>query len=313
MRITRRHLQFSLAVLWLLDAALQCQPIMFSRGFARRILDPATQGQPAILAQPLHLIATQVSTYPAVANGAFITIQILLGLGLLTRRFTRVTLVASIAWALSVWIVGEGLGGVTTGSTILSGAPGAALLYAVIAALAWPARTKSADESPSRWAPIAWSALWLIGAALQLLGGNNSAASFTMMLRGAQSGSPGWIERIDHHLGLLRFPYWSAACVVALYLLIAMWALVPGWTRRLSLGLGMVVAMTGWLLVQGLGDLTSGQSTDLNTGPLIVLLALAGLGATHSREVAKRPLPLEWSSDTAGSGRRARPSLVTGS
>ncbi len=286
MRITRRHLQFSLAALWLLDGALQCQPIMFSRAFARRILDPAIQGQPAILAQPLHLIAAQVSAYPAVANGAFAVIQILLGLGLLTRRFARVTLLASIAWALSVWMVGEGFGGVSTGGTILSGAPGAALLYAVIALLAWPVRNARGDESPSWLALPAWCALWLVGAVLQLVGGNNSATSFTMMLRSAQSSSPQWIAGIDHHLAGLRLPGWSAALAIALYVLVAMWALVPGWTRQFSLAIGGIIAMAGWLLFQGLGDLTSGVSTDVNTGPLIVLLALALVGAVHSEEIA---------------------------
>jgi hypothetical protein len=35
------------------------------------------------------------------------------------------------------------------------------------------------------------------------------------------------------------------------------------------------------LLLQGLGDLTSGHATDPNSGPLIALLALAVVGATR--------------------------------
>ena len=128
MRISRRHLQVSLAVLWLLDGALQCQPSMFGPNFARKILSPARHGLPAIMASPLHVVAALESASPALANGGFALIQIALGVGLLTRRFTRVALLASIAWALSVWVVGEGLGGVTAGATVLSGAPGAALL-----------------------------------------------------------------------------------------------------------------------------------------------------------------------------------------
>ncbi len=291
MRITRRHLQVSLAVLWLFDGALQCQPIMFSRALARRILIPALQGQSAILSQPLHLIAAQVSAYPAVANGSFVLIQILLGLGLLTRRFVRVTLGASIVWALSVWMVGEGFGGVTTGATILSGAPGAALLYAVIALLEWPIRATQGDESPSWLALPAWCTLWLVGAALQLVGGNNSASSFTMMLRDAQSSSPQWIARIDRHLAVLRLPGWSAAVAIALYVLVATWALVPGWTRHFSVAIGGIVALAGWLLFQGLGDVTSGVSTDVNTGPLIVLLAFALISAEHSGVIAPSERP----------------------
>jgi hypothetical protein len=287
-RITRRHLQVSLGSLWLLDGALQCQPIMFSREFARQILAPAGVGQPTALAEPLHLVGALVSAQPALANGAFVLIQIILGLGLLTRRFNRAALAASIAWALSVWIVGEGLGGLATGATLLTGAPGAALLYAVIAVLAWPTRERQGDDRPSWLALPAWCTLWLVGAGLQLIHGNNSPASFTMMLRDAQSRAPGWIAGIDRHFVGLRIPSWTAAGVIAVYVLVAIWSLVPGWTQQLSVGIGVFLTLTGWLIFQGLGDLASGRSTDPNSGPLIVLLALAVIGA-YSRELEPHP------------------------
>jgi len=290
MSITRRHLQISVAALWLLDGALQCQPFMFSRDFARRILAPAGNGQPNALAQPTHAIIALVSAHPALANGAFALIQVALGVGILTRRFTRVALAASIAWALSVWIVGEGLGGLTMGSTLLTGAPGAALLYAVVAVLGWPNRNRQGDDRPSWLALPAWCTLWLSGVGLQLVAGNNSSTSFTTMLRSAQASSPGWIAGIDRHLLRLRMPSWTVAGVIALYLLVAMWALVPGWTRQLSIGIGVIISLTGWLLFQGLGDLTSGQSTDPNTGPLVFLLAVAVVGAANPRQFARQPL-----------------------
>lgn len=284
MRITRRHLQVSLAVLWLLDGVLQCQPVMFTRDFARQTLVPSLDQLPGVLAQPLHLVTTVVTAQPVLSNAGFALIQIALGVGLLTRRHTRVWLVGSILWATMVWMVGEGLGSMTSGATLLDGAPGAALLYAVIAVLAWPVRrTNNDDDRPSRWAIPAWCALWLTGAALQLVAGNNSAMSFTMMMRNAQSGSPQWIGSIDRHLARLHLPGWVAAVMVALDVLVAMWALVPGWTRRYSLGIGTVIALSGWLLFEGLGNLTSGQSTDPNSGPLIALLALAVVGASRPR------------------------------
>jgi hypothetical protein len=39
----RRRLQLTLGVLWLLDAALQYQPYMFSRAFATQTLAPTAQ------------------------------------------------------------------------------------------------------------------------------------------------------------------------------------------------------------------------------------------------------------------------------
>ena len=287
MRITRRHLQLSLAALWLLDGILQCQPFMFTSAFARSVLVPAGHGQPAVLAEPLHVAATLVLAHPALVNGAFALIQISLGLGLFVRRFTRFALAGSIAWAILVWIVGEGIGGIASGGTLLTGAPGAALLYVVIAVLAWPTRHARGDERPSRLVIPAWCALWLTGAGLQLVAGNNAASSFTKMLREAQSISPAWIAMIDHQLVRLRLPSWSPALVIALFVLVAIWTLVPGWTRDASVGIGVIIALTGWLLFQGLGDLTSGQATDPNSGPLIVLLAVAVVGATNDRKIER--------------------------
>lgn len=288
MRISRRHLQISLATLWLLDGALQCQPIMFTRDFARRVLTPAPHGQPAILAELVRALDALISTYPALANVGFASVQIALGLGLLTRRFARVALGASIAWALLVWVVGEGEGGVATGSTLLSGAPGAALLYAVIAVLAWPTRECARDEGPSWLAAPAWCGLWLTGAGLQLVAGNNSATALESMLRGASSNAPHWIVDIDRHLSNLPIPRWTTAGLIGIDVLVAIWGWLPGWPRYVSAVGGLLLALTGWFLFQGLGDLTSGRATDPNAGPLIALLALAVMSAEHPR-VRDRP------------------------
>jgi hypothetical protein len=279
-----------LALLWLLDGALQCQPYMFGKEFARRILAPAGLGQPSVVAEPVHVVAVLVAAHPALANGGFAIIQIVLGLALLSRRFTRVALAASIVWALSVWFVGEGLGGVTAGATLLTGAPGSALLYAVIAILAWPTRDRQEDDRPSWLALPAWCTLWLSGAVFQLVAGNDSAHSITMMLRAAESGSPEWLAGIDRHLAGFSLPEWTAAALIAAYVLVAIWALIPGWTRQFSIGIGVLIALTSWLLFQGLGDLTSGQATDPNSAPLIVLLALAVVGATYPRKVRAYPV-----------------------
>ena len=285
MRMTRRHLRLCLAALWLLDGALQCQPRMFARNFSQSILTPASQGLPSALAAPLHLLAVVVAAHPALTNAGFAITQVALGAGLLTRRFTRLALGASIVWALMVWTAGEGFGGVASGATMLVGAPGAALLYAVLAVVAWPS-SHGGGERPSWWALPAWSSLWLAGAGLQLVAGNDSSMSLTMALRSAATSSPRWIARLDQDLAATHLPRWTPAVVIALDVLVAMWALVPGWTRHLSLGLGVAIALAQWLVFQGLGDLTSGQSTDPNCGPLIVLLAWATLSAAPRHRAA---------------------------
>ncbi|MDE3008579.1 MAG: hypothetical protein KGI14_06080 [Acidobacteriota bacterium] len=289
MRVTRLHLRVLLGALWLFDGLLQCQPRLFTRAFAQHVLLPAQQGQPGLVSPLTHEVARLVLAHPALANGGFAFVQIALGIGLLRRRRPRMFVAGSVAWALSVWIIGEGFGGLTMNGSLLSGAPGAALLYAVIALLAWPSRDARRGDAPSRWAIFAWSALWTGGAALQVVNENNPATSLHTLLRNAQSGAPRWIARLDHHLLGLSAPRLAPALLVGLYVLLAIWATVPGLVRRLSLVVGSLIALTSWLVFQGLGDVTSGLSTDPNTGPLILVLALAAVGATRAEKVTLAP------------------------
>jgi hypothetical protein len=287
-RITRRTLQLGLAVLWLLDGALQCQRFMFTRAFARTALAPAGAGQPAFVAHSVHWASIIVLAHPVLTNSGFAAIQLAIGLGLCVRRSVRWALAGSVVWGVAVWWLGEGLGGLTTGETLLTGAPGAALLYAVIALIAWPSRDGGSSASPSRLAIPAWVALWMGGAGLQIAAGNNTGQSITMMFHDAGTDNPGWITRIDDHLAHLHITNTGVAALIAVEILVALWALIPGRTRQISAITGGVIAASIWLVVQGLGDLTSGQATDPNTGPLIVLLALAVLG-TRVAHQTNRP------------------------
>ncbi len=296
MRITRRKLQVSLGVLWLFDGALQCQPFMFRHAFSHQILVAAALGQPRAVAAMLHPFDALIAGEPALFNGLFAIIQIVLGLAVLNRRLTRVALGASIVWALSVWFVGEGLGGLATGATLLTGAPGAALLYAGLAVLAWPAHETEVDDRPSRMALPMWSALWFAAAGLQLVHGNDATSSLRMSLGTAQLSAPGWIAHLDHVLAQFHLSNLVLAGLIAAFVLIAIWSLIPGWTRKLSLGIGVLIAVTVWILFQGLGNLTSGQGTDPNSGPLIVLLALAVVGA-YQNAVDDVPSPTITSED----------------
>jgi hypothetical protein len=279
MTVTRRTLQLGLAALWLLDGALQCQRFMFTRAFANTALAPAGAGQPALVAHSVHWAAGLVLAHPVLTNSGFAAVQLGIGLGLCSRRTVRFALATSVFWGVGVWWLGEGLGGLTTGETLLTGAPGAALLYAVIAVIAWPARDGSSTTRPSRWAVPAWMTLWLAGAGLQIAAGNNTGTSFSRMFREAASDNGGWIGRIDTHLAHLHITNWYVAALIAVEILVALWVLVPGRTRQGAVLAGAMIAFSAWFLVQGLGDLTTGQATDPNSGPLILLLSLAVLGA----------------------------------
>jgi hypothetical protein len=299
MRVTRRHLQLGLAVMWLVDGALQCQHYMFTKAFARDVLlGEAGTDQPWGVAHPVHWVAQIVLDHPVLANLGFAAVQLTLGTALLWRRTVRVALLGSVFWALLVWWLGEGAGGLTTGETLLSGAPGAALLYAVVAVIAWPDRAGASDVRPSVLAIPAWVALWVMAAGMQLAAGNNSGGALAATFNDAGMEAPGWIGRIDSHLAQQHISDLVVAAIVAVEVLIALWALIPGRARQTAAYAGIVVALAAWLLVQGLGNLTTGRSTDPNSGPLIVLMALAVLGLTdvawndnrrHARQPATKP------------------------
>ena len=73
------------------------------------------------------------------ANAAFAIAQLVIALAILWRPTTALGLALSVPWALSVWWLGEGLGGVLTSApAAVAGAPGAVILYGLLAVLLWP-------------------------------------------------------------------------------------------------------------------------------------------------------------------------------
>jgi hypothetical protein len=149
----RRRLQLVLAGLWLLDAVLQYQSFMFTRGFSRE-LAAAAPGSPVFVAGPVRWSASLVAGHLTLANAAFATLQLLIGLGIAWRPAARLMLGVSVGWALAIWWLGEGLGLLLTGTASpVNGAPGAALLYAVAAVLLWPVPAGPAARGPAPASP----------------------------------------------------------------------------------------------------------------------------------------------------------------
>lgn len=295
MRVTRRGLQLSLAALWLLDSALQLQPYMFTTAFARDVIAPTADGQPALVSAPVHLAASLVGAHPVATNLVFALVQLALAVGLCVRRTARLTLFASIGWSGAVWWLGEGLGGLASGhATLLTGAPGAVLLYAMVAVAALPrSGADGRGEAPSGAAVVAWVLTWTAGAVLQALPGQNRPGDIAGVLRDNADSFPGWLAEparalaasVDH----------DPAFVVALTLiplLIAAAAVVPGATRTAAVLAGSLLAVGFWVFGQGFGLPFSGQATDPNSGPLMVLLAAAAFAARPSTQVMAARAPL---------------------
>lgn len=296
-RVTRRGLQIALGVIWLLDGALQLQPYMFGAGFAGQIIAPAGDGQPGWVAGGVHWAAGLIGAQPALWNTLFALIQIAIGVGLLWRPLVRIALVVSVAWSIGVWYFGEGLGGLASGQgSLVTGAPGAVLLYAVLAFVVWPAVDPAAPEgwrgrlrhdssqAPAGWTPIAWAVIWVGGAVLQTLPGQNTAGD----LAGSLSGDmPAWQMGLNNAVAgnIKSVGIEDNYLLLAVLLAIGLCGLGGPRLRTAAGWAGAVVATVFWGVGQGFGMLFSGNATDPNSGPLLVLLALALLG------VATVPVP----------------------
>ena len=284
---TRRGIQIALGVLWLLDAALQLQPFMFTADFAQQVLAPSGQDQPVWVSAPTDFFARLIAGHPAPLNVGFALVQLALGIGFLIPRLVRPTIVGSVVWSAGIWWFAEGLGGLATGNaSVVTGAPGAVLLYGVLALAVWPATDdrspRAADDTAiAGWFPFAWLVLWLGGALLQLLPSQRGTAALHDQL-GSAEGTPAWLTSMHHLAGTVLSHAGSAAFIalVAAMVLIGLGGLAGRPWRTAAAVAGAVLAITFWVLGQNIGELYSGQATDPNTGPLIVLMALALIGSS---------------------------------
>jgi hypothetical protein len=269
----RRTVQMVLGLIWLLDGALQFQPYMYGNGFIHGMTS-LESGQPQWLVTTINWAAHVYASPSALLNTLAALIQVLIGLGLLYRRTVKLAIAVSIAWALVVWWAGEGFGMLLAGSANpLTGAPGAVALYAIIALLVWP------NERPGgllgvRGARAVWAALWLVMAWAWLLPAN-SAANATANAIMSAPGS-GWLRSLQSSAASGARGHGDAIAIVLALVSAAIGvAVARNWWARPFLTLAIALNLGYWVIGQGFGGvLYTNSATDLNSGPLFVLLAL---------------------------------------
>ena len=277
-------LQLILAATWLLDGLLQYQSSMYTTMFGEMIGDSAT-GNPGVIASPISWNAVLVEHHLVLLNTVFATIQLLLGLGIAYRPTVRVALAASIAWSLGVWWFGEGLGGVLSGgASPVNGAPGAVILYALLAVLLWPADrpgvTAPFVAARAVGAPVArllWLVLWGSLAYFALTPANRAPQALHDMIVSMTGGEPGWVTGLENHAAaVLDHQGLTASIVLAVALIvIAAGVFLPPPLARSALILALVVAAFIWVFGEAFGQILTGGATDPNSAPLLALLALA--------------------------------------
>jgi hypothetical protein len=281
--ISIQGLQQILGGIWLVDGALQLQPVMFTSFLTSGLIQPLTQGQPAPIAAALQAIIEITQSNLIAVNLTIAVVQLVLGICLLGGWFVRRALLASMVWSLAVWFGGEGLGMLLTGqASALTGAPGAVLLYLVLALAAYPANDR-ADEGlhSRRHLRLVLAGFWALAAVLQLQPLWWQPQQISSVI--AANESPGTLngtllDPLLQGLANLTGPWEvalnAAIIVVALGLALGL-AVVRTERVRPLLTASIAISLLLWVATEGAGQLLSGSATDFNSGLPLAILALA--------------------------------------
>jgi hypothetical protein len=298
LRITRRGLQIALGGIWLLDGLLQFQSYMYSHEFISQVIEPTATGQPGFISDPIIALAHFYGHDLTLWNTLAAEIQCAIGLGLiLSRRTVRPALLVSFVWAFVVWWFGEGFGLILSGAPVspLMGAPGAVLVYGLIGLLVWP---KDAEGERSvadggllgdRGGLAVWSLLWLEAAVLWMLNVDRSRSVIHEQIAGMASASPHWLATAQNSVA--KASQGHGVTIATLLALASVLIALGVWTRWRPgvLAVGVVLSLAYWVLGQSLGGpFWAGQATDVNAGPLFVLLALTLMPIPSAARQAER-------------------------
>jgi hypothetical protein len=283
-RDLQRTFRLVLASVWLLDAALQLQPFMFTRGSSgfSGMLNGLASGNPVFVHGTVTWNASNVFHQPILSNAIYASIQFLIALGIVYKRTCKPALALSIVWALGVWWFGESAGEIFQGgATPFGGGPGGVLFYAVLAVLLWPSEGSDKPFVAARTvgmtaAKAIWAVVWGLLAILSLVGSGRSPQSLHDLVAGINNGQPGWLAHIDRsseslflHHGTTMAISLAVVCVI-----VAAGVFAPPQVAQMTVVLAIVVFALIWVAVENFGGILAGSATDPNSGLLVILLAL---------------------------------------
>jgi len=281
----RRTLQLVLATIWLIDGILQLQSFFFTKSFGLEMISGMSQGNPSIVAGPIAWSGSTIGHHAVLTDALFAVAQTAIAVAIAWRPTVKIGLAVSVAWAIGVWWVGEGLGGVLNGTANpVDGAPGAVMIYALLAVLLWPS-DRPGQRSPfiaarAVGAPIAkglWLLLWGFLSYFAVFGANRSPRGLYNLMTTEASGEPGWVAWIDHHVAsLVDHRGFAVTLVLAVLLLVvAVGTYLPGSFANATVVLAAVISLTFWVVGENFGALFTNGATDVNSGPLLILLAVS--------------------------------------
>lgn len=287
--IKPRHLRIAFGILWICDGLLQLQPYMFQKG-SDGFLGPISQntmGPPTLLTDLIRIVITQMVAHQILATISIALIQILIGILLLSSRTAKFGLILSSLWAIGIWVVGEGVGQlIFPQASMLTGAPGAAIIYSILGIALWPRDTLNGErhykDKVSKWLDngiivrMIWTIVWCGTALLELEPSNFAPNAISVQLGTAGTNQPGLLHWLDIELSKLTAGIGTDVAFVLLLLeFLTGWLILRKPTQNLSIALGISISMVLWISGQGMGYLFTGKTTDPNLGPAMVIFALS--------------------------------------
>ncbi|HLI69278.1 MAG TPA: hypothetical protein VKV19_05920, partial [Ktedonobacteraceae bacterium] len=284
MLLSLKRLRQVLGVLWLIDGLLQLQPEMFSMNMINGVMKPMLEGQPGLIESNLQWIVNVVTSNLTFMNILIAVVQIAIGVLLITGLWVRATVIASMIWALIVWYGGEGLSMLLTGqASVLTGAPGAVMLYPLLGFVVYPREGSNDKEGlisrpVLRWVlagfwifaallqlqPFWWQSQQISGAISDMVGGGGLNRFFVDPLLQ-------WTANVTANA---EIPLNIALIVVFLALGIGL-AVVKKEQLVPFLIASIVVSAIIWYFTEAFGMIFTGMATDFNSGLLLVVMALA--------------------------------------
>lgn len=292
MLFSQKTLQRILGALWLIDGILQLQPQMFTMNMVNGVMKPMLEGQPGLFEPSLQFIVNQTTSHLTAVNLLIAIVQILLGLGFLIipNRRIKPVVILSIIWALIVWYGGEGLSMLFTGqASILTGAPGAVMLYPLLGLAIYPrvqpagsAKRAEAEGLISR-PVLRWilAGFWIFSALLQLQPYWWQPGQISQTVGGmvGQGGLNRFLvdpvlQPLANVTANIEIPLNIILIMICLALGIGL-AVVKENQIRPFLIASAVVSVLIWYFAQGFGMIFTGMATDFNSGLLLVVMTLA--------------------------------------
>jgi cytochrome oxidase Cu insertion factor (SCO1/SenC/PrrC family) len=301
----RRLLRVGFGILWLFDGILQAQPQM-AGGLPSQVIQPAAASSPGWVQHVVNWGATIWTYHPVQAGASSVWIQVGIGMWLIfaVRGWaSRLAGLTAVAWGLVVWVFGEAFGGIFgAGLTVLFGAPGAVLIYAVAGALV--ALPERAWETPRTGRLIlgGMGAFFLGMALLQAWPGRGfwqgtiggQPGTLTGMIQTmAGTSQPHVLSALVSSFGDFTAAHGFAVNLFAVIVLAGLGAVFSvsaargdARTARIAVIAGTVFCLADWVLVEDLGFL-GGLGTDPNSMiPLIVLFTAGYLALTPVPQAA---------------------------